>query len=411
MTIHFYEEECIVNNPNDVVIVAAARTPIGKFGEAFKSLRAYELAAVVIREVLSRAGLEPGLLDDIILGDCVQCPDEANTARTAALKAGIPVEVPAVTIQRQCSSAMAALAFGVQQIKAGDSQFVLAGGVESMSSAPYVLKTARWGQRLTHGEMTDAMWEMLHSGSNLLEKKGYIMGQTAENLAEKYAISRQDQDIVALRSHNNAEAAIKDGKFQDEIVPVSIPQKKGDPLVVDTDEHVRYGLTMADLERLAPAFRKDGTVTAGNASGLNDGAAAVIVTSRQKAQEMNLKPLAKIVAQAAAGVDPKYMGYGPVPATEKCLKKAGLALSDLQLIEVNEAFAAQYIACERGLGLNRDITNVNGSGIGLGHPVGATGVRILISLLYEMMRRDISLGLATLCVGGGMGFTTIIERE
>jgi acetyl-CoA C-acetyltransferase len=407
----FFKEDIIVKSPNDVVMVAAARTPIGKFGEAFRTLRAYELAATVITEVLRRSGIEAGLLDDIILGDCCQCPDEANTARTAALKAGIPVEVPAVTIQRQCSSAMAALAFGAQAIKAGDAQIILAGGVESMSSAPYVLKTARWGQRLTHGEMTDAMWEMLHSGSNLLEKKGYIMGQTAENLAEKYAISRQDQDIVSLRSHHNAEAAIKGGKFKDEIVPVPIPQKKGDPKIVDTDEHVRYGLTMADLERLSPAFKKDGTVTAGNASGLNDGAAAVIITSRQKAQEMNLPVLARIVAQAAAGVDPKYMGYGPVPATEKCLKKAGLDLSAIQLIEVNEAFAAQYIACERGLGLNRDITNVNGSGIGLGHPVGATGVRIVISLLHEMMRRNLSLGLATLCVGGGMGFTTIIERD
>ncbi|HSO73061.1 MAG TPA: acetyl-CoA C-acetyltransferase [Thermodesulfobacteriota bacterium] len=400
-----------MKNSNDVVIVAAARTPIGKFGEAFRTLRAHELAATVITEVLRRSGIEAGLLDDVILGDCVQCPDEANTARTAALKAGIPVEVPAVTIQRQCSSAMAALAFGDQAIKAGDAQSILAGGVESMSSAPYVLKTARWGQRLTHGEMTDAMWEMLHSGSNLLEKKGYIMGQTAENLAEKYDISRLDQDIVALRSHNNAEAAIKDGKFKEEIVPVSIPQKKCAPKVVDTDEHVRYALTMADLERLAPAFKKEGTVTAGNSSGLNDGAAAVLVTNRQRAQELGLTPLAKIVAQAAAGVDPKFMGYGPVPATEKCLKRAGLALSDIQLIEVNEAFASQYIACERGLGLNRDITNVNGSGIGLGHPVGATGVRIIISLLYEMKRRNLALGLATLCVGGGMGMTTIIENE
>jgi acetyl-CoA C-acetyltransferase len=400
-----------MKNSNDVVIVAAARTPIGKFGEAFRTLRAHELAARVITEVLKRAKVPADLLDDVILGDCVQCPDEANTARTAALKAGVPVEVPAVTIQRQCSSAMAALAFGAQAIKAGDAQIILAGGVESMSSAPYVLKTARWGQRLTHGEMTDAMWEMLHSGSNLLEKKGYIMGQTAENLAEKYDISRQDQDIVALRSHNNAEAAIKGGQFKEEIVPVSIPQKKGDPKIVDTDEHVRYGLTLADLDRLAPAFKKDGTVTAGNSSGLNDGAAAVLVTTRQRAQELALTPMAKIVAQAIAGVDPKFMGYGPVPATEKCLKKAGLALSDIQLIEVNEAFASQYLACERGLGLDREITNVNGSGIGLGHPVGATGVRIIISLLYEMKRRNLALGLATLCVGGGMGMTTIIENE
>ena len=277
------------------------------------------MAATVITEVLSRANLPGEQLDDVILGDCCQCADEANTARTAALKAGIPFEVPAVTIQRQCSSAMQALAFGVQQIKAGDSQIVLAGGVESMSSAPYLLMSARWGQRLNHGQMTDSLWEMLYSGSNLLEKTGYIMGQTAENLAEKYGISREEQDVVALRSHNNAETAIKSGKFKEEIVPVAIPQKKGNPLLVDTDEHVRYGLTMGDLSRLAPAFKKDGTVTAGNSSGLNDGAAAVISPPGQKAQDLGLKPMAKIVAQAVAGVDPKLMGYGPVPATEKCL--------------------------------------------------------------------------------------------
>jgi acetyl-CoA C-acetyltransferase len=405
------KEGSVLKNSNDIVIVSAARTPIGKFGEAFRTVRAHQLAATVIGEVLKRANVSGDQLDDVILGDCVQAPDEANTARTAALKAGIPVEVPAVTIQRQCSSAMQALAFGVQQIKAGDSKMVLAGGVESMSSAPYVLMTARWGQRLTHGQMTDSMWEMLFSGSNLLEKKGYIMGQTAENLAERYSISREEQDIVALRSHNNAEAAAKSGKFKDEIVPVPIPQKKGDPKLVDTDEHVRYGLIMEDLSRLAPAFKKDGTVTAGNSSGLNDGAAAVIVTTRSRAQELGLTPMAKIVAQAVAGVEPAYMGYGPVPATEKCLKRAGLTLKDIQLIEVNEAFASQYLACEKGLGLNREITNVNGSGIGLGHPVGATGVRIVISLLYEMMRRNLTLGLATLCVGGGMGMTTIIERD
>jgi acetyl-CoA C-acetyltransferase len=399
-------------NNNDVVIVSACRTPIGKFGGVFKDLRAHTLAALVLKEVLKRAGnLDPSLLDDIYLGDCVQCPDEANTARTAALKAGIPVEVPAATIQRQCSSAMQAMATGVQAIKAGDAQVVIAGGVESMSSAPYVLMTARWGQRLTHGQMTDSMWEMLYSGSNVLEKQGYIMGQTAENLAGKYQISREDQDIVSLRSHNNAEAAIKEGRFKAEIMPVPIPQKKGDPVLVDTDEHVRFGLTMPDLARLAPVFKKDGTVTAGNSSGLNDGAAAVILTTRERARELGLTPMARIVAQAVAGVDPKYMGYGPVPATEKCLKKAGLSLKDIQLIEVNEAFAAQYLACERGLSLNREITNVNGSGIGLGHPVGCTGARITLSLLYEMMRRDLTLGLATLCVGGGMGMTTVIERD
>lgn len=395
---------------DDVVIVAGARTPIGDFGGSLSSLRAFELAATVMNAVIDRSGLPKDVFSDIIMGDCCQCPDEANTARTAMLKAGFPDDIPAVTIQRQCSSAMQAMIFGAQQIKCGDSDVVLAGGVESMSNAPYVLNTARWGQRLRHGEMTDAMWEMLHSGSRVLGDP-FIMGQTAENLAQKYGISREDQDEVALRSHRNAEAAIKDGRFKDEIIPVVLPQRKGDPKLVDTDEHVRLGLTMGDLDRLKPVFDKNGTVTAGNSSGLNDGAAAVILMRRDKAQELGLSPLATIVGHAVAGVDPKYMGYGPVPSTQKALAKTGIDLKDIQLIELNEAFAAQYIACERGLGLNREITNVNGSGIGLGHPVGCTGVRIIISLIHEMARRNLTLGLATLCVGGGMGMTTIIERD
>ncbi|MBF0550861.1 MAG: thiolase family protein [Deltaproteobacteria bacterium] len=395
---------------DDVVIVTGVRTPIGRFGGEFKNIRANELLSLVMQEVIRRAGVASDIFDDIIMGDCVQAPDEANTARTAALKAGLPYQIPAVTIQRQCSSAMTALVFGAQQIKAGDSEVVLAGGVESMSNAPYVLNTARWGQRLTHGEMTDAMWEMLHSGSRVLGK-AMIMGETAENLAEKYNISREDQDIVALRSHANAEAAIKAGKFKEEIMPVPIPGKKGEIRLVDTDEHVRLGLTMDDLVKLKPAFKKDGTVTAGNSSGLNDGAAAVIIMRRSKAEELGLKPMARFVAGAAAGVEPHLMGYGPVPSTQKALKKAGMTLADIQLIELNEAFAAQYLACERGLDLNREIVNVNGSGIGLGHPVGCTGVRIVISLLYEMRRRNLNVGLATLCVGGGMGMTTVFELE
>jgi len=360
--------------------------------------------------VVERSGLPKDIFSDVIFGDCIQCPDEANTARTAMLKAGFPYDIPATTIQRQCSSGMQSIIFGAQQIKCGDSEVVLAGGVESMSSAPYVLSTARWGQRLRHGEMTDAMWESLHSGSRVLGEP-FIMGQTAENLARKYNISRQDQDEVALRSHNNAEAAVKGGRFKDEIVPVPVPQRKGEPKMMDADEHIRFGLTMDNLVKLAPAFAKDGTVTAGNSSGLNDGAAAVIIMRRDKAQELGLNPMAKIVGNAVAGVDPKYMGYGPVPATQKALARTGLDLKDIQLIELNEAFAAQYLSVERALGLNREITNVNGSGIGLGHPVGSTGARIIISLLYEMTRRDLATGLATLCVGGGMGMTTIIERD
>jgi len=395
---------------DDVVIVAGARTPIGDFGGSLSSVRAHELAALVMNAVIERSGLPKDIFSDVIFGDCIQCPDEANTARTAMLKAGFPHDIPATTIQRQCSSGMQSIIFGAQQIKCGDSEVVLAGGVESMSSAPYVLSTARWGQRLRHGEMTDAMWEALHSGSRVLGEP-FIMGQTAENLARKYNISRVDQDEVALRSHNNAETAVKAGRFKDEIVPVPVPQKKGGPKMVDTDEHVRFGLTMENLVKLPPAFAKDGTVTAGNSSGLNDGAAAVIVMRRDKAQELGLNPMAKIVGHAVAAVDPKYMGYGPVPATQKALAKTGLDLKDIQLIELNEAFAAQYLSVERGLGLNREITNVNGSGIGLGHPVGCTGARIVISLIYEMARRDLTTGLATLCVGGGMGMTTIIERD
>lgn len=395
---------------DDIVIVSACRTPIGDFGGSLSGLRAYELGAIVMNEAVKRAGISKDVFSDILFGDCCQCPDEANTARTAMLKADFPVEIPAATIQRQCSSAMQAVAFGAQQIKCGDSDVVLAGGVESMSNAPYVLPKARWGARLAHGQMMDALWEMLHSGSTVLGDP-YIMGQTAENLAEKYGISREDQDIVALRSHANAQAAIEAGKFKEEIVPVAVPQKKGDPKIVDTDEHVRFNLKMEDLSRLKPAFKKDGTVTPGNSSGLNDGAAAVILMRRDKAEELGVEPMATIVGHAAAGVDPKYMGYGPVPSTEKALAKTGLKLSDIELLEVNEAFAAQYISVERGLGLNREITNVNGSGVGLGHPVGCTGARIIISLLYEMKRRDLSLGLATLCVGGGMGMTTIIRRD
>ena len=400
-----------MKDKRDAVIVAMGRSAIGDFGGSLAGLKAHALAAQVIKAVLGGSGVDPALLDDVILGDCVQCPDEANTARTAMLAAGIPDHVPAVTIQRQCSSAMQALGQAATYIKVGDYDLVLAGGVESMSNAPYVSYDTRWGARLTHKGLQDSMWEMLHSGSPLLDPPGYIMGQTAENLARKYDISRQDQDEVALRSHNNAEAAITGGKFADEIVPIQVPQRKGDPKVFDTDEHVRMGLTMDDLARLRPAFAKDGTVTAGNASGLNDGAAICLVASRAKAEELGLTPLARIHSFAVAGCPPEIMGWGPVPATQKLLKKTGVSLGDIELIELNEAFAAQYLACERGLELNREITNVNGSGIGLGHPVGCTGARIVISLLGEMKRRGLNLGLATLCVGGGMGMSMLVENE
>lgn len=400
-----------MKDKRDAVIVAMGRSPVTDFGGALAGLRAHELAAQVIIAVLDQVKIDPAIIEDVVLGDCIQAADESNTARTAMLKAGIPVEVPAVTVQRQCSSAMQTLAQSAAYIKLGDAEVMLAGGVESMSNAMYCLPQARWGARLRHGQMMDIMWEMLHSGSTLLAPPGYIMGQTAENLARKYKISRQAQDEVALRSHNNAEAAIKAGKFAAEIVPIKVPQRKGDPKIVDTDEHVRLGLTMADLSKLPPAFAKDGTVTAGNSSGLNDGAAICLLMSRAKASELGLKPLGKIKGWAAAGCPPEIMGWGPVPATQKLLKKTGATLKDIELIEVNEAFAAQYLACEQGLGLNREITNVNGSGIGLGHPVGCTGARIVITLLGEMKRRGNGLGLATLCVGGGMGMAMLVENE
>ena len=400
-----------MKSKRDAVIVAMGRTAIGDFGGSLAKVRAHDLAAQVITSLLDTSGVDPALLDDVILGDCMQCPDEANTARTAMLKAGIPVDVPAVTIQRQCSSAMQAMGMAAAYIKAGEYELALAGGVESMSNAPYVSYDTRWGARLAHKGLQDSLWEMLHSGSPILDPPGYIMGQTAENLARKYDISRQDQDEVALRSHNNAEAAITGGKFAGEIIPIAVPQRKGDPKIFDTDEHVRMGLTMGDLTRLKPAFAKDGTVTAGNASGLNDGAAVCLVAGRAKAEELGLTPLAKIHSFAVAGCPPELMGWGPVPSTQKLLKKTGVSLKDIELIELNEAFAAQYLACERGLDINREITNVNGSGVGLGHPVGCTGARIVISLLGEMKRRGNSLGLATLCVGGGMGMSMLVENE
>ena len=390
---------------DDVVIVSACRTAIGKFGGIFKDVKASQLATYVLKDVVERVNLDKTLIDDIILGDCVQHPSEANTARTAMLMAGFPVEIPACTIQRQCSSAMQAVELGYLKIKNNDADIILSGGVESMSNAPFYVDGARWGLRLTHKEFSDAMWEMLFSGSRILGKP-MIMGETAENLAEKYNISREEQDIIALRSHNNAEKATKEGKFKEEIVAVKIKDK-----VYDTDEHIRYGLKLEDLKKLKPVFRKGGTVTAGNSSGLNDGAAILILMKRRKAEELRLKPMARIVGFSVAGVEPEIMGYGPVPATKKLLKKTGILLKNIGLIELNEAFAAQYLACEKAMNLNREITNVNGSGIGLGHPVGCTGARIIVSLLYEMKRRDVELGLATLCVGGGMGMATIIENE
>ena len=387
-----------------VVITATARTAIGDFGGTLRDYPASDLMALVIREVVNRAGIAPDMVGDVIVGQCLQRTDESNLARISVLKAGLPIEVPGVTVHRNCASGMQAIVYAAQQIMLGDMDIAVAGGVEVMSRVPYVLKDARWGKRIQHGVMSDGVWEGLTDPYCDL-----IMGLTAENLAEKYNISREEQDEIALRSHHNAENATNEGRFKDEIVPVEIPQRKGAPLVFDKDEHIRPGLVMDQLSKLKPGFKPDGTVTAGNASGINDAAAAVVVMSEEKALELGVTPLAKLRGYGTAGVEPELMGYGPVPATKKALEKTGLKLEDMELIEVNEAFAAQYLACEKLLGLNREITNVNGSGVGLGHPVGCTGARIIISMLHEMKRRGNSLGLATLCVGGGQGMASIWE--
>lgn len=390
----------------DVVIVSAARTPIGDFGGAFKDVLSADLGVIAVKAAIERAGIDPAILDDVLVGNCFMRSDEINVARVISLKAGVPQEVPAATIQRQCSSSMQAFVFGAQQIQTGASDVVLIGGVESMSNVPYIMKNARWGLRMRHHEITDALWEGLEDP---LGK--FMMGITAENLAEKYDITREEQDEVAYTSHMRAAAAQKAGLFDDEIVPVPVPQRRGDPKIISLDEHIRPELTREALAKMRPAFKKDGgTVTAGNSSGINDGASAAVIMSADKAKDLGLTPMARLVSHAAAGVEPELMGYGPVPATKKALDRAGKTVQDVGLWEINEAFAAQYLSVEKLLELDRGITNVNGSGVALGHPVGCTGLRIIISLVYEMARRDVKLGGASLCVGGGMGKTVILER-
>ena len=388
----------------EVVAVSAVRTAIGTFGGALRDYPAPDLLALVIKEAVNRAGVAPEQVEDVIVGQCMQRMDEVVTGRLAGLKAGLPVTVPGVTIHRNCASGMQSVIYAAQQIMLGDMDIVVAGGVEVMSRVPYMLYDARWGKRLQHGVMTDGIWEGLTD-----PWCGLIMGLTAENLAEKYDISREEQDEVALRSHHNAEAATNEGRFKDEILPVEIPQRKGDPVIFDKDEHFRPGLTIEQLARLKPTFKKDGTVTPGNASGINDASAAMVLMAADKAAELGIAPIAKLRGYGLGAVEPELMGYGPVPATKQALERTGVKLEDIELIELNEAFAAQYLACEKLLGLNRDVTNVNGSGIALGHPVGCTGVRIIVSLFSEMKRRGNTIGLATLCVGGGMGQATIWE--
>ncbi len=390
----------------NVVIVSAVRTAIGDFGKSLKDVHVSDLGATVIKEAVKRANVEPSLIDEVIMGCVFQAGVRANPARQASVKAGIPFEVPALTVNNQCASGMRSITAGAQKIKAGDAEIIVAGGMENMSQTPYLLTKARWGYRLFNDTLYD---HMLYDGL-ICAFCNYHMGITAENLAERYNISREEQDRLAVESHKRAVKAIKEGKFKEEIVPVEIKTKKGETVIFDTDEHPREDATFEKLSKLPPVFKKDGTVTAGNSSAINDGAAAVVIMSGDRAKKLGIKPLARIVSCAVVGVEPEIMGWGPVPATKKALEKAGLSLDDIGLVELNEAFAAQALACIKGLGLDLSITNVNGSGISLGHPVGATGCRIVVSLIYEMKRRKVKYGLATLCQGGGMGSALIIEN-
>ncbi|WP_055669390.1 acetyl-CoA C-acetyltransferase [Desnuesiella massiliensis] len=391
----------------EVVIVSAVRTAIGSFGGSLKDVPAVDLGATVIKEALNRAGVKGELVEEVIMGNVLQAGLGQNTARQALIKAGLPVEVPAMTINKVCGSGLRAVSLACQMIKAGDADVIVAGGMENMSRAPYVLDSARWGQRMGNGTMTDVMvndglWDAFNH---------YHMGITAENIADQWNLTREEQDAFAAESQNKAEKAIKEGKFKDEIVPVVIPQRKGEPIVFDTDEYVKAGTTAEKLGKLKPAFKKDGTVTAGNASGINDGAAAFVIMSAEKAKELGVKPLVKIVSYGNKGLEPSIMGYGPFAATKKALEVAGLNIEDLDLIEANEAFAAQSLAVAKDLGFDMSKVNVNGGAIALGHPIGASGARILVSLLHEMQKREAKRGLATLCIGGGMGTALIVERE
>ncbi len=389
-----------------VAILSAVRTAIGTFGGMFKNVPANELGVVTAREAIARSGVEPGQLGDVMVGHCMMRSDEINIARVISLKADVPVHVPAFTIQRQCASGMQALVSGCQQIWLGEHEVVLAGGVENMTRVPYVIKDHRWGGRMWNGEITDSLTEGLTDPIG-----GFHMGITAENLAAEFDISREAQDELAYTSQTRAVAAIDAGRFKDEIVPVEVPTKRGKPpKVCDTDEHPRRDATLEGLAKLRPAFKKDGTVTAGNASGINDGAAFMVLASAQFVERTGATPLAWIVDHQVAAVEPERMGFGPVPAVRNLLERRKMSLDDIGLIELNEAFAAQYLACEKNLELNREITNVNGSGIALGHPVGATGCRITVSLVHEMRRRGVDLGIATLCVGGGMGKAVLVKR-
>ncbi len=390
----------------EVVIVSAVRTAIGVFGGALKDIEATELGAIVIKESLKRDGIDADKIDEVIMGNVLQGGLGQNPARQAAVKAGLPYQIPAVTINKVCGSGLKSVNLAAQSIMIGDADIIVAGGMESMSQAGYLSENIRWGKKMGDSELIDLMikdglWEAFED---------YHMGVTAENIAEKWGITREEQDEFAALSQQKAERAINKGLFKDEIVTVEVPQRRKDPIHFSTDEYPRAGTTVDKLAKLRTVFKKEGTVTAGNASGINDGAAAILLMAGEKAKELGITPLAKIKSYASAGVDPKIMGTGPIPATNKALRKAGLSIKDIELVEANEAFSAQSIAVLRELNLNPDIVNVNGGAIALGHPIGASGTRILVTLLHEMKRRDLRYGLATLCIGGGQGCSTIVER-
>lgn len=390
-----------------VVIASAARTPIGSYGGALKSVSAQDLGITAVKEAIKRAGIKPEDVDEMVFGCVLQAGLGQNVARQISIGAGIPKEKPAMTLNIVCGSGLRSVSLAAQMIMAGDSDIVIAGGTESMSNAPYLLQNERWGARMGDKKAVDEMikdglWDAFNN---------YHMGMTAENIVEKFGLTREEQDELAAMSQNRAEKARAEGKFKDEIVPVEVKDRKGNVTIIDTDEHIREGVTAEGISKLKPAFKRDGgSVTAANASGLNDGSAALVVMSEEKAKELGVKPLATIVSYATEGVDPAIMGTGPIPTVRKALEKANLTLEDIDLIEANEAFAAQALSVIKELGLNTDIVNVNGGAIALGHPVGASGARILTTLLYEMQKRDSKKGIATLCIGGGMGTAVVVER-
>ena len=391
---------------SDAVIVSGVRTAIGTFGGALKEVSAPELGRLVIGSAISRAGIDPEEVEEVIMGNVLQAGTGMNPARQSAIAAGVPDSVPSFTVNKVCGSGLKAVALAAQAIAAGDSEIVVAGGMESMSRAPYLLTGARWGYRLGSNEIIDST---LSEGLTCALANCH-MGVTAENIAARYEISREDQDAFSAESQRRAGAAIAAGKFEEEIIAAPIPQKKGGPATFEVDEHPRPSSTAEKLAALKPAFQSEGSVTAGNSSGINDGAAALVVISRDRCRLMELAPMARIVAYASGGVDPRYMGMGPIPAIDKALEKAGLKAKDIDLFELNEAFAAQSLAVIKQMGLEPARVNVNGGAIALGHPIGASGARILVTLLYEMRRRNVARGLAALCIGGGQGIAMIVER-